>query len=437
MDLEAVIEFLRYFTLVVYILLALLSFLEWRKKPTAPGAWMAGTFGVLGLVSGLGLLIPEEASATRDLLVKVDIAILVLFPYFLYRFSAAFQIKIRPLRILALTLTGIVVVWIFLLGGFPEEGEPTPRSLLPFLVAFITQWVVLSTIMAVRLWKAGNGQSRIARKRMRLMSIAATLLSVIIIASGFSGGEQSEGVQIVNSLLGLVAVLTLFVGYSPPEFMRAAWRKRPVEDMRRAIVALLSAEDEREVTQGIMPHVSQIVGARGVAFVDKEGRLIDSLDTTPEMTSAIPELLAREDGNEMNDTMVFRYPEGSLVVWANQYAPFFGTEESDIIRGVGAMTELALEKTRAAELKVALAEAQQRRKQALQINDDIVQGLAVAKYAFELGQENKGRDALDQTLEAAKSIISELLQEIEPNETLRPGSLVRDTPARTKTYNVE
>jgi hypothetical protein len=434
MDLQAVIDFLQYFALVLYAILAILSLIQWRARPSRPGGWMAGTFVVLSIVTLFGLVIPEQSGGGRDLLVKIDIAVLLMFPYFLYRFAASFQPISKALEVLAASLTLIVVGWTFVLSHFPNEGEPTPASFEPYLIALATQWVVLSSIMAVRLWRAGHGQSWIARRRMRLMSVAAGLLNLVLIISVGSGGNQSEGVQIATSILGYVAVVALFVGYSPPEFIRAAWRKRPVEDMRKAIVTLLSAEDEREVTQGILPHVSQIVGAKAVAFVDAEGKVIDSMDVTPEMATDVAGLLTLHEGNEMSDEMVFRYPTGSMVVWSSPYAPFFGTEESDIIKGVGAMAQLALEKTKAAELKLALAEAQIRRKQALQINDDIVQGLAVAKYAFELGQENKGLQALEETLEAAKGIISELLQEIEPEQALRPGSLVRDTPARSGTH---
>jgi hypothetical protein len=194
---------------------------------------------------------------------------------------------------------------------------------------------------------------------------------------------------------------------------------------------LLSAESDVEVTRGLLPHVLDIVGAHGVAMVNENGEVLDAHHTTPEMLQSIPDLLETLEPGDVSEEMVFRFPFGALVVWASPYAPFFGTEEFEIIDSIGALAHLALERTRSSALKLQLAEARLRRKQALQLNDDVVQGLAVAKYAFELGEDDKGKESVATTLEAAKRIISDLLGEIEPDQTMRAGTLVRDTPAGT------
>ncbi len=69
------------------------------------------------------------------------------------------------------------------------------------------------------------------------------------------------------------------------------------------------------------------------------------------------------------------------------------------------------------------------RRHALQLNDMIVQGLAVAKLALETGHTEKALAAVTKTLTEAKSIVSELLTTIENVEgELGPGRLTR--PAR-------
>src|SRR5688572_3044480 len=98
----------------------------------------------------------------------------------------------------------------------------------------------------------------------------------------------------------------------------------------------------------------------------------------------------------------------------------------EILGSLGAIANLAIERVQASEIKLQLAEAKLRRKQALEINDNIVQGLAVAKYAFEAGQRAEGMAAVEGTLEAARAIISNLLEEIGRDQPLAPGSLVRD-----------
>ena len=50
-----------------------------------------------------------------------------------------------------------------------------------------------------------------------------------------------------------------------------------------------------------------------------------------------------------------------------------------------------------------------RQRQALSIHDDVLQGLVTAKLSFELGQHEQGMATLDQTLESARHLVSDLL----------------------------
>jgi len=69
------------------------------------------------------------------------------------------------------------------------------------------------------------------------------------------------------------------------------------------------------------------------------------------------------------------------------------------------------------------------RQQALQLNDDVVQGLAIAKMALEAGDHDQGLEALTATLTHAQSIVSTLLDEHSPSGAVRPGDLKRKAPA--------
>jgi PAS domain S-box-containing protein len=67
---------------------------------------------------------------------------------------------------------------------------------------------------------------------------------------------------------------------------------------------------------------------------------------------------------------------------------------------------------------VRLSEAAMRRRQAIEINDNIVQGITAATYALELGDADSCRSYLEATLAAARSMM-------EPDD-----GLVRSEPAR-------
>jgi signal transduction histidine kinase len=71
----------------------------------------------------------------------------------------------------------------------------------------------------------------------------------------------------------------------------------------------------------------------------------------------------------------------------------------------------------------------ERQRQALEINDNIVQGLATAKLALELDQHAITREALESTLASARNLITELLGEVAERPTFEAGDLRRSKAA--------
>jgi len=66
-----------------------------------------------------------------------------------------------------------------------------------------------------------------------------------------------------------------------------------------------------------------------------------------------------------------------------------------------------------------------RERQALEINDNIVQGLAVAKLALESDEREESQAAIEDTLRRAQVLISDLLSAQSSGEPLGPGDLRR------------
>jgi hypothetical protein len=70
-----------------------------------------------------------------------------------------------------------------------------------------------------------------------------------------------------------------------------------------------------------------------------------------------------------------------------------------------------------------------RERQALEINDNIVQGLTVAKYAMSIGAEDHSKQAIEDTLVRARAIITDLLGDPGSSVAFGPGDLRRTAPA--------
>jgi hypothetical protein len=83
----------------------------------------------------------------------------------------------------------------------------------------------------------------------------------------------------------------------------------------------------------------------------------------------------------------------------------------------------------AEEYALRLSEGQLRQRQALEINDSIVQGLVVAETAMAYDEPQLVREALAATLQSARQIVSNLLGEAESESRLGPGDLRRSTAA--------
>jgi hypothetical protein len=69
-----------------------------------------------------------------------------------------------------------------------------------------------------------------------------------------------------------------------------------------------------------------------------------------------------------------------------------------------------------------------RQRQALEIHDNIVQGIVKAKLSAELGEMEATKRELDSTLLASRNIMSELLGEAGKTRPIRPGELARGSP---------
>jgi hypothetical protein len=70
-----------------------------------------------------------------------------------------------------------------------------------------------------------------------------------------------------------------------------------------------------------------------------------------------------------------------------------------------------------------------RERQAIEINDKIVQGLSVAKYALDQGRDEQSRRAVEETLRKARGLITDLLGDEGSEIELGPGEIRRERPA--------
>jgi signal transduction histidine kinase len=309
----------------------------------------------------LGLIPNHPHHLAERALGRLLLALLVLFPYLLFRFTGAFRTPGRRLANGLFLLTSLLVLWSFALPAVPQPHESWPTVFVAYIVAFMVHWTILSVVSAVRLWRAGAAQPTVARRRMQLLAIASAALVVTLIVALFTR-RANDVVSLVSQMFAFLSAIAFLLGFAPPAVLRFWWRSGETQRMQSAVARLLTfAESEEEVAERVLEPAAAIVGAHAIAIRNAEGRVVGAWNVPGEAWSAL------EPGRETprlwpdSELVEVEVPGGSLVVWTSAYTPFFGDEELALLRTLGGLTGLALDRVRLYqaehEMRIALERA--------------------------------------------------------------------------------
>jgi signal transduction histidine kinase len=340
-------QYVDYLNLVLYTAVALVAAYQLRAGRGRAALWAALSFGALAIVIDSGRVIPEEPTNDAEFIARrAMIALLVVFPYLLYRFTTAFRSPGRELERFLGFMTVALVAWTFLLPSIPGDGEPRPGWFITYLIAFLVHWTVLAIIVAARLWRAGRGQPGVARRRMEMFAVGATALTVALLLAAV-GSEEGSQLDLGVGLLATGSALTFLLGLAPPPFLRTIWRRPEQRRVQDAIADLMRATTPEQIADRVLAPMAGIVGARAVALRAADGHLVGSYGTSEEMLRQADAsgggVRRCEDGSTI---FVVDLPAGHLLVWTSPYAPFFGGDEMQLLRTLGALTGLALDRAR-------------------------------------------------------------------------------------------
>jgi signal transduction histidine kinase len=411
--LQQVVDYGGYVNLVLFTVVALVALRQWRLGRGRAGLWAALTFGVLAFVVDVAPLIGDTPERPLETLAqRVLIAALVLFPYFLYRFSTAFEPPSRRLERGLGLMTLTVLVWTFLVPDIPAQGEPRTTGFVVYLIAFLVHWSVLSGVVARRLWRAAHGAPTVARRRLYLLAFASAVITFALLLAG-AGPSEGSALQAAATVLAGLSALAFLLGLAPPPLLRLAWRRPEQAQLQEAIATLMAAPSEEHVAEQVAEPMAAIVGARAVAMVDPDGRVIGAHGASEEM-------LERGDPDADEDVTALEAPFGRLLVWRSPYAPYFGGEELRLLEVLGALTGLALDRSR--------LYAQEREARLTLERADELKSNFIALAAHELRAPVTSVNGVIQTLHDRGELLSEdqrlLLQEMLREQGRRLGILV-------------
>jgi signal transduction histidine kinase len=341
--LKTAIHAFQYVNNVAYVALGVVTFVFWWRRRDRASMWAAIAFGDLAVLELLAHIPNHPGHLAERAVGRVLIAMIVVFPYLLFRFTYAFRRTSLHLAALLAALSVILVAWTFALPSIPQAGEQRSGAFEAFVIVFFVHWTALSVVSAMSLWGAGSRQPSVARHRMRQLAIASALLTVAIFFAVLTTREYG-GLSLGSQIAATVAVVAFFLGFAPPLVLRLLWRRPEQERIQQAMASLLTfAQSQEEIASRVLQPSAEIVGARAIAIRNAEGAVVgrwnvsdDALDET-ELPQLWPDARIVE---------VEVAGGGSMVVWTSPYAPVFGDEELRLLRGLGALIGLALDRVR-------------------------------------------------------------------------------------------
>jgi two-component sensor histidine kinase len=333
--LHNLVEALRYLNLAAFVLLAAASVRLWVERRGAAARWAMLAFADLAVIELVGLVARSEPHGLAEHAVqRFEIALLLLFPFLLFRFTTAFAAPERRMASALQAMTVAMIVWTAALPSFPGSDDDWSPLFVAYVAGFLVHWTVLSTFTAWRLWRAGGGQPSVARRRLRLLASASAFLTLaLFFVAGASGSDSPFSAA--AQALAFASVVAFLLGLTPPPLLRLYWREPEQWRLQEAIGSLVAlALTPQEVAERVLPPMAAIVGARAVALRDADGATIGAYE------------VARGRPEAESERLELDMPGGSLVVWTGPYAPFFGVDELRLLRTLGALTGIALDRVR-------------------------------------------------------------------------------------------
>ncbi|HET7127758.1 MAG TPA: ATP-binding protein [Gaiellaceae bacterium] len=315
---------------VSLVVLAAVAIRLWLTRRARATGWLALAFLAMGLLVTVGRLVPAHPHGFFEYLgQRLDIELLVLFPYLLYRFATTFVAPGLLLRRFVPTLTVGLTVFTFALPDIPAAGESWSIGFALYVIAFFVHWTLLSVTVTARLLGAGRGQPSVSAKRMQMLAFAAATLTIALLGTTFATNQASLGAFVVQ-LIGFVAIIGFYLGIDPPQIVRAYWRTPEQARLQEAIRGLVTlAVDRPEIAARIAGPAAGLVGARGLVVVDAEGK----------------ELAVW--GEPGPDRGVVIAEEGlTFIAWTSPYAPFFGEDDLRALHTIAGLTATALDRVR-------------------------------------------------------------------------------------------
>ena len=321
---------------------------RWRRTRDRSSLWALATFVSLGLVIAMGFHQPEDPTAlAAQVYSRSALVVFLLVPYLLLRFAHA----LGTVGQLALRIAGVATaVQVLLSVTLPAQADPAARPawLIAYIVFILGCWTWQSFVACRSLFRAGRGHSTVVRRRMRLLGVGAMVLAGTLIVSAVNP-VPSPTFTLAVTALGFLGIVLFLLSFALPRFLRTLWLQPEFDALSQAQLQLLGVTSRDEVADIVVPLVARLLGGGGAAMLDREGRTIGLLGMDAQDLEVVVSTPHTENEGAgavelARGLLVLFTRQCSLAVQANGLTPFFGKGEDRLLRYLGYLSDVAIER---------------------------------------------------------------------------------------------
>ena len=337
---------------------------DWVRNRDATRLWLAVAVGSLGAVGVLGR-IPPTTGAVALLLLVVDLALFMgsAFAFFLFR-NTLIPSKPRTVWVVGIVTLGLSIAALVPTVGPSLAGQQnaTPSGgLLTIYIILLLTWAGIVASSILRLSRGSGALPSVQRARLLSLNAGFAGLVFAIVASVLAAGLGTNYLyQIGIEVVVLLCMPLLLAAFSPPAWLRRAWREREEVQYRQAINnLLLYSPDAGTLANRALEWAARLVGG-GSALIAVGASVI----ATPDLDAAATR---RFDGevrqrratgltsfvSSLGHAAVVPIPSRSgdayLAVLAGPFTPLFGDEELQRLGQYAVSVALALDRVHLTE----------------------------------------------------------------------------------------
>jgi PAS domain S-box-containing protein len=346
------------------VLLGVVTVHDWARHRDRSRLWLAvavaslAVLGVLGRVSGV-------TGTASIVLTGADIALFMAsaFAFVLFRDSL---IPARPhaVAILAAIIAAVSVAAFAVSLGDASTGQPglaVKGVALAIDVALLVTWSALVGTSIFQLGRASGSLPSVQRARLRALTggFAGIVIAVLALALA-AGAGQNTGYELGIEALVLLSMPLLAAAFSPPGWLRRAWRESEEAEFRAAIRdLLLYSPDIATLARRGIEWASRLLGGGG-ALITLDSQLLGSEGLQPAQAAdlsgevgAVIHKQRRSFSTSLGPTAVVplhsRAGDGFIAVVGGPFTPLFGDEELARLDQYGVAITVALDRVKLVE----------------------------------------------------------------------------------------